>query len=139
METTYISNIGVHIGHIDRLFQGNYSAMSFIHVFTHRYLHWFPSDAKLQYKKPTILVFSFSISFGFFANSFLYVLLSLKENIFFEARTPAKFINSINVFLLNKFKNIQLHHTVNSKSIICTQYYKVDVFRLTFYEKEKYI
>ena len=42
------------IQHIDQLSRKLLSNESFIHVFTHRYLHWFPSNVKLQYWKTFI-------------------------------------------------------------------------------------
>jgi len=62
----YISNIGVYYPRywslISRKLLGN---ESFIHVFTHWYLHWFPSNVKLQYWKTFLKLVFYLMCFVF--------------------------------------------------------------------------
>jgi len=62
----YISNIGVYYPKywsvISRKLLGN---ESFIHVFTHWYLHWFPSNVKLQYWKTFLKLVFYLMCFVF--------------------------------------------------------------------------
>lgn len=91
-------------GRIDRLFQGNYSAMSHLYMCLHTSIYTgFQATSKTSIQKNLLFQFFLFNLFCCFANGFFYGLLNSKENIFFDALTPKNLEHQFNVFLSNIF------------------------------------
>lgn len=91
-------------------------------MFTHRYLHWFPSDVKkailenlpkIRFPVQCVLLFCKYFVLGF---------VDLKcKTIIFDVLTPNQKKNQLMLCFLSE-ENITLYRSVNRKSIISIQY-----------------